>query len=456
MSALRLVFVDDDDTLRKVLTRELSTRSFEVEAFASAEGVLESVRSRPPQAVLLDLFLPGVTGLELLASIRALDPSQAVVVLTAHGSVEQAVEAMRAGAQDFLTKPVRLDVLEQTLLRAAETHALSESNARLRRAVGADRAPPILGQSEAVRALRADIERVAQSDGSLLVQGEHGTGKELVARHVHARSRRAAEPFVVINCGALPESLVESELFGHEKGAFTGADRRRMGLFEAAHGGSLFLDELGELPRAVQPALLRALQFGEVRPVGGERTRLVDVRVIAATNRDLEQEVRAGAFREDLFWRVTTLRLDVPPLRGRREDVRELAVAFLARAAARAGRALSFDSDALERLAEHEWPGNVRELENAAERLVVMASGTRVDRSTVERHVLTRTGLGGELPTLELATLERLAVEAAMRRSGGDKRAAAESLGIALKTLYNKLDRFGLRPPRDPRENEAC
>jgi DNA-binding NtrC family response regulator len=456
MSGVRLLFVDDDETLRKVLARELSARGFAVEAFASSDGVLDSVRSRSPQAVLLDLLLPGMDGIELLRRIRALDPTQAVVVLTAHGSVEQAVEAMRAGAQDFLTKPVRLDVLEQTLLRAAETHALLESNERLRRVASVERAAPILGSSALVRALRADIERVAQSDGSLLVQGEHGTGKELVARHVHAHSKRAAEPFVVVNCGALPESLFESELFGHEKGAFTGADRRRLGLFEAAHGGSLFLDELGELPRAVQPALLRALQFGEVRPVGGERTKQVDVRVIAATNRELDQEVRSGSFREDLFWRVTTLRLDVPPLRARREDVRELAVAFLARAAARAGRALGFDAEALELLAEHDWPGNVRELENAAERLVVMTQGPLVDRDAVVRHVLARNAPGGELPTLELEALERLAVEAAMRRSAGDKRAAAELLGIALKTLYNKLDRFGLRPSREERESEAC
>ncbi len=456
MSGVRLLFVDDDDTLRKVLARELSARGFQVEAFASSEGVLESVQSRPPQAVLLDLFLPGVGGIELMRRIRALDASQAVVVLTAHGSVEQAVEAMRAGAQDFLTKPVRLDVLEQTLLRAAETHGLFESNERLRRAASVDPPAPILGSSALVCALRADIERIAQSAGSLLVQGEHGTGKELVARHVHAKSPRANEPFVVVNCGALPESLIESELFGHEKGAFTGADRRRVGLFEAAHGGSLFLDELGEFPKAVQPALLRALQFGEVRPVGGERTRLVDVRVIAATNRDLEAEVRSGSFREDLFWRVTTLRLDVPPLRARREDVRELALAFLARAAARAGRALAFDADALERLADHEWPGNVRELENAAERLVVMVQGPRVDREAVERHVLARNALGGELPTLELEALERIAVEAAMRRCGGDKREAAALLGIALKTLYNKLDRYGLRPAREERESEAC
>jgi DNA-binding NtrC family response regulator len=448
MSSVRLLLVDDDDTLRRVLTRELSVRGFEVEAFASADGVLEAVRARPPQAVLLDLLLPGVGGQELLRSIRALDPSQAVVVLTGHGSVAHAVEAMRAGALDFLTKPVRLDVLEQTLLRAAETHALVESNARLRRVATVERPVPIQGRSAAVEALRGDIERVAASTGSLLIQGEHGTGKELVARHVHAAGPRAAEPFVVVNCGAIPEALLESELFGHEKGAFTGAERRRVGLFEAAHGGTLFLDELGELPRAVQPALLRALQFGEVRPVGSDRTGHVDVRVIAATNRDLEAEVRSGSFREDLYWRVAALRIEVPPLRARREDVRDLAVSFLARCAARAGRRLAFEPDALERLTQHEWPGNVRELENAAERLCVMTEGGRVDRAAVERHVLVPATTGGDLPTLELEQLERLAVEAALRRHDGNKRAAAATLGIALKTLYNKLDRYGLRPQR--------
>jgi DNA-binding NtrC family response regulator len=314
---------------------------------------------------------------------------------------------------------------------------------------------PLLGDSRSMQALRRAIERVAASDASLLIQGENGTGKELVARSVHELGRRAEQPFVVVNCGGIPEALFESELFGHERGAFTGADRRRVGLFEAAHGGTLFLDELGELPATVQPALLRALQFGEVRPVGGERVRTVDARVLAATNRNLLEMVEQGAFREDLYYRIATLQIDVPPLRERLGDIRLLATTFLARSAARLGRRITFEEAALQRLAEHLWPGNVRELENAAERLAVMVEGAVIDAELVERHVLVRRPTRGELPSLRLEELEKLAIVAALRRHGGDKKAAAAELGIAFKTLYNKLDRYGLRNPSEEQNASA-
>ncbi|MCI0589212.1 MAG: sigma-54 dependent transcriptional regulator [Planctomycetes bacterium] len=458
MKALRAFFVDDDEALRWIFERELPARGIQLRCFASAEGVLEALRTEPPDAILLDLRLPGTGGLDLLQQIRTQDPDQQIVVLTGHGSVEEAVEAMRRGAFDFLTKPVRLDLLQETLRQASEKHALLEDNRRLRRALLGGRAEArLLGEGPAMRELRASIERVAKSDAHLLVQGENGSGKELVAQEVHLRGPRAEAPFVVVNCGAIPDTLFESELFGHEKGAFTGADRRRVGLYEAAHGGTLFLDEAGELPLSSQPALLRAVQFGEVRPVGGERTRRVDVRVIAATNRKLGALVDAQAFREDLYYRIATLVLDVPPLRARREDVPLLAEGFLARSAARLGRRLRFAPEALARLAEHDWPGNVRELESAAERLAVMAEGEEITADHVERFVLRRDRAAGELPTLSLEELERLAVLAALKRHGGDKRAAAATLGIALKTLYNKLDRYGLRPvePGGPPAPEA-
>jgi two-component system, NtrC family, C4-dicarboxylate transport response regulator DctD len=442
----RILFVDDDPTLRKVLARELADAGFDVRAFASADGVLDAVRERPPDAVLLDLRLPGIGGLGLLKQLRAADENVQVVMLTGHGAVPEAVEAMRLGANDFLTKPVHLDVLDQVLRHAAEKRALLEDNARLRRAVEPQAAAGLVGESAAMQRLRREVERIARSDSHVLIQGENGTGKELVARQVHALSGRASAPFVVLNCGAIPSTLVESELFGHERGAFTGADKRRIGLFEAAHGGTLFLDEIGELPKAVQPALLRAIQFGEVRPVGGDRTREVDVRVLAATNRCLEAMTKTGEFREDLYYRVATLVLDVPPLRARRDDIGALADLFLGRCAARAGRKLSLDEAALARLKEHDWPGNVRELENAAERLCVMAEGTSVDADLVERYVLRHRTGRGELPTLDLDGLEKIAIQAALERHDGDKKAAAATLGIALKTLYNKLDRYGLRP----------
>ncbi|MCY2959196.1 MAG: sigma-54 dependent transcriptional regulator [Planctomycetota bacterium] len=447
MKAPRILFVEDDESLRKVLTRELTDAGFDVKSFASAEGVVDAVRQQAPDAMLLDLRLPGVDGLELLARVRAIDESCQVVVFTGHGAVPEAVEAMRRGAHDFLTKPVRLEVLEQTLRRAVEKRSLLEDNARLRRVLEPSAgAGGLIGDGAAMKRLRHEIERVAASGSAVLIQGENGTGKELVARSLHAQSPRSKEPFVVINCGAVPSTLVESELFGHEKGAFTGADRRRIGLFEAAHQGTLFLDEIGELPKAVQPTLLRALQFGEIRPVGSDRTRRVDVRVIAATNRKLTEMVAKGEFREDLYYRVATLVIEVPPLRERRDDVRALANLFLARCGARTGRRFEIEDTALRGLEQYDWPGNVRELENAAERMCVMADGERITAELVERYVLRKDVASADLPTLELDALEKRAVIAALARYRGDKKAAALALGIALKTLYNKLDRFGLRP----------
>ena len=350
-------------------------------AFADASGVVEAVRSEPPEALLVDLRLPGTSGLDLLAQVRSVDERAQVVVLTGHGAVPEAVEAMRRGAHDFPAKPVRLAVLEQVLRRAVERRALLEGNERLRRVVEHDSSPgQLLGSAPAMARLREELGRVARSDSHVLVIGENGTGVELVVRELHARSARAKEPLVVLNCGSVPANLVESELFGHEKGAFTGADRRRVGLFEATHGGTLMLDEIGKLPKAVQPTLLRALQFGQIRPVGSDRSRKVDVRVVSATHRDLRERIRSGEFREDLFYRIAPLVLEVPALRERREDIPELARAFVARSAARLGRSLELEPAAVELLQRHDWSGNVRELENAAERLCVMADDSSIGR----------------------------------------------------------------------------
>ncbi len=442
-----VLFVDDDVSLRRVLTRELEQMGFEVRAFASSEGVLDALRARAADAALVDLKLPGVDGLELLKQIREIDEHLQVVMLTGHGAVPEAVEAMKRGAHDFLTKPVQLDVLEQTLRRALEKHELLDANLRLRRASEpAPNASRLTGSSESMQRLRREVQRVAASASSVLIQGENGVGKELVAREIHARGPRANAPFVVVNCGAIPVTLIESELFGHERGAFSGAERKRIGLFEAAHGGTLFLDEIGELPKAVQPALLRALQFGEVRPVGSERTKAVDVRVLAATHRELGRAIAAGEFREDLYYRISTLVLDVPALRERRQDISALAESILARACARTGRRIGLAPSAIEALAAHDWPGNVRELENVIERVVVMGEGDSIDGVELERF-LQRKGQrpSGVLPSLNLGVLERMALGAAMRQFDGDKKAAAAELGVALKTLYNMLDRHGLR-----------
>ena len=449
----RLFLVDDDDTLRRVLSIELGELGFDVRAFASADGVVEAVRAEPPDALLVDLRLPGIGGLELLRRLRSADERVQAVMLTGHGAIPEAVEAMRLGAYDFLTKPASLEVLDQVLRRAVERRGLIEDNERLRRVVELDLTRSgIVGTSAAMARLRGEIERVAKSDSHVLVVGENGTGKELVTRHLHAISARSTQPFVVVNCGAVPATLVESELFGHERGAFTGAEKRRVGLFEAAHGGTLMLDEVGELPKAVQPALLRALQFGEIRPVGSDRVRRVDVRVVSATNRDLRKRIAEGEFREDLYYRIAPLVLEVPPLRARREDVPELARRFVQRSAGRLGRQLELDPDAIRRLEGHDWPGNVRELENAAERLCVMCDGERIGPELVDRYVLRNGGPQGDLPTLNLDELERRAVLDALERHGGDKRAASATLGIALKTLYNKLERYGLKAGTPPPE----
>ncbi|MCC6672687.1 MAG: sigma-54-dependent Fis family transcriptional regulator [Planctomycetes bacterium] len=449
MSPRRLLLVEDDATLRRVLARELAAFGFAVAAYPSAEEALAALGDAQPEVALVDLRLPGMDGLTLLQRLRATDPDLQVVVLTGHGAVPDAVQAMRLGAHDFVTKPTSLEVIEQTLRRALETRALVLDNRRWRRLAASEEDPAgILGESPAIQELRGLVERVAGSDTNVLIQGENGTGKELVARSIHLRSARRDGPFVVLNCGAIPEALLESELFGHERGAFTGADKRRLGLFEASDGGTLFLDEIGELPVAVQPALLRALQFREIRPVGSDRLRTVDVRLVAATNRDLHAEIAAGRFREDLYYRIAALTLEVPPLRARRGDVPILAAAILARVCLASGRRIELAPDAVAALQQHEWPGNVRELENALTRLCVFAPGDTIHAAEVERLVVQRARrtAPGSLPTLDLEELERLAVLESLRRHGGDKKAAAAELGVSLKTLYNKLARYGAPP----------
>ncbi|MCB9878590.1 MAG: sigma-54-dependent Fis family transcriptional regulator [Planctomycetes bacterium] len=439
----RVLLVEDDDSLRRVLGKELGRMGFTVEIHADGAGVAGIVERFEPHTVLLDMHLPETPGLDVLSQLHALEPRLPVVVFTGQGSVQAAVQAMQRGAFDFLQKPVALDVLEQTLRRAVAHAELQQENARLRRAAAhtAARSLDVQLPSEASQRLEQQVARVAVADQSVLIRGASGTGKEIVARRVHAGSERRQQPFVVVHCGAIPRQLVESELFGHVKGAFSGADQKRPGLFEAANGGTLFLDEVGELPLEVQPALLRALQFGEIRPVGSDHVRHVDVRFVAATHRDLLQAVGTGAFREDLYYRLAVLELTVAPLRERRADIEPLAVAFLQREAARAGRELRFAPSALARLQACDWPGNVRELENAVVRLAVLADGPEVTAADVDGASFGgQAAPPGALPTLELAKLEELAIDAALQRCHGNKTRAAAALGIALKTLYNKLN----------------
>ncbi|MCB9889675.1 MAG: sigma-54-dependent Fis family transcriptional regulator [Planctomycetes bacterium] len=447
MKSRRIVIVEDDESFATVISRELERGGWRVRVFADVTGVCDAVHEFIPNVMLLDLRLAQSSGLGLLRELRMQDADVQVVVLTAHGAVPDVVEAMRLGAYDFLTKPVQLDILEQTLARAVEKNELLVENRRLRREVrGVTRLDPLFGESPAMVELRQTVLRVAQAASHVLILGENGTGKELVARCLHGESRRVDSPFVAVNCGAIPTELVESELFGHEAGAFTGANRRHRGLFESAHGGTLFLDEIGELPLHLQPALLRAVQSGEVRRVGGREMELFDVRVLAATNRDLADAVACGQFREDLFYRLSALQVDVPPLRDREEDVVLLARRLLAEYCAEHGRNLHFADAALLRLRSHDWPGNVRELQNVITRVGVLANGPEVGIEDLDELVFARQQAKAVgLPTLLLDDLERLAITEALERCGGDKKHAARQLGIALKTLYNKLARYDLR-----------
>ena len=439
-----VLLVEDDESLRKVLTKELGRMGHRVHARIDAQDLVAALRQHEPDVVLLDLHLPGLGGMDALTLIVQHDPELPVVVSTGHGTVALAVQAMQRGAFDFLTKPVSLDVLEQAVQRAQAHGQLLRENGRLRRAAAhaAAGAMVVPSRSPAAQRLDQQIERIAKASQCVLITGESGTGKELVARRLHGSSARCGQPFVVVHCGAVPRQLIESELFGHTKGAFTGADQKRPGLFEAADGGTLFLDEVGELPLDLQPALLRAVQFGEVRAVGSDQVRHVDVRLLAATHRDLRGKVQDGSFREDLFYRIAVLELAVPPLRDRASDIPELARAFLARESVRAGRDLELDEAALAELRQHSWPGNVRELENAIVRLAVLVDGPHITAADIRDYVLggDRTTASGELPTLDLHALETLAIGKAMTRFDGNKPKAAAALGIALKTLYNKLN----------------
>jgi two-component system response regulator HydG len=454
----RILIVEDNETLRETLADVLREARHAVQSAASGEQAQELCATSLPDLVLTDLKLPGIDGLALLAHVKGLDPLIEVIVLTAYGTIEKAVDAMRAGAFDFLTKPLMMDQLlakvEQALTVRADRLALMRERERrryLEEEVGAEfNAGEIVGRSQVMQSLFATIARVAKAQSSVLITGESGTGKELVARAIHLRSGRCEGPFVRVNCGALAEGVLESELFGHERGAFTGALRQRRGRFELAEGGTLFLDEIADIGASVQVRLLRVLQEHEFERVGGEATLRVDVRVIAATNRDIQAEVAAGRFREDLFYRLYVIPIHLAPLRERKEDVPLLANHFLQRLAVRLGRPnVALSEGALRMLMLYNWPGNVRELENALERAIVLCEGERI----TERDVMfLEKGGQAALPlpagivplNQALEDLERVLLARAMEQAGGTKAEAARLLGIKTSALYYKLEKYGL------------
>ncbi len=448
----RLLLVDDDRALCEALESGLRARGLSVVWRTSADEALLLLDTEDFDVVLTDLNMRGTDGIELCRRVQATRPDVPVIVLTGFGSLDAAVSAMRAGAYDFLSKPVKLDVLTLAVRRAVQHRTLGDEVKRLRTeaAAGGAHFEPLVGTSAAMRKVYDLMARVSASEVSVLITGESGTGKEVVARAIHARSRRRSGPFVAVNCSAMPEALLESELFGHMRGAFPDAHETRVGLFKQANGGTLFLDEIGDMPIALQPKLLRALQERRVRPVGSGVEVPVDVRLVTATNYDLESAIEEGRFREDLFFRINVVNVALPPLRARSSDILPLAQHFTLQVAKRTDKAVrGISASAAEKLVAYGWPGNVRELQNCMERAVTLA---RFEELTVddlpEKIRDYKPGylvVGGDDPS-ELAPLEeveRRYILRVLEAVGGNKSVAARVLGIERRTLYRKLERFG-------------
>ena len=446
--------VDDDQANLDSLERILAREGWRFLRAASGPSALELLRGEPVDVVLTDLMMPGMSGQELLRGVRAIAPEVEIVLMTAYGTVEAAVAAMKDGAYDFLTKPLKRHAVIKSVTQALEKRRLLQENKQLRaRLAGA--AQPIVGQSPSLRATLDVIRQAAPSSATVLLLGESGTGKELYARALHEHSPRAAGPFVPINCAAIPETILESELFGYERGAFTGAVQRKEGRIERGQGGTLFLDEVGELTPAVQVKLLRFLQEGEIERLGGTGAIKVDARVVAATNQHLSARVREGKFREDLFYRLNVIQVVLPPLRDRVEDVPLLADHFIARYAAKNGKPIrGLTREALAALESYPWPGNVRELEHAIERAVVLSQGAEIGLDDLPESVRSSpparaTGAAGALEgrtlTVPLGTtmdeIELRVIRETLRQTKGDKNLAAQLLGIAARTIYRKLEK---------------
>jgi DNA-binding NtrC family response regulator len=444
-----ILVVDDDPVMREMLTDLLETRDYEVRTAGSGDEALEIAAEQEFACILTDLQMPGMDGLELLGAIRERHPDIPTVMMTSFGSIETAVEAMRVGAHDFITKPFEPEQLVLTLERALEKHELQEENRRLRAAVERTASfGDLVGKSVAMNEIYALIRKIAGNGSNVLVTGESGTGKEVVARTIHFTGSRAHEPFVPINCTAMPEGLLESELFGHVRGAFTGAHSNKKGLFEAADGGTLFLDEIGDMSPTLQGKLLRVLQDREIRPVGGNQSVKVDVRLIAATHCDLRAEIEQGNFREDLFYRLNVIPIHIPPLRERPDDIPSLAQAFVQRQSG--GVAYHLSEKAMQKLQRAAWPGNARELENCIERSLALSESNEIKASDIlVSDEPTRTAGSLEASIVQLAQEHRMTlhdlndlyVNAVLEATHGRKSEAARILGVNRRTLYRREER---------------
>ncbi|MBW2267376.1 MAG: sigma-54-dependent Fis family transcriptional regulator [Deltaproteobacteria bacterium] len=444
-----LLVVDDDTAMREMLASLFREKGYPVEEAASADEALERAREVEFDAVLSDVRMPGRSGVELVGELRRFRPGVPVVLMTAFGSVDAAVDAMRAGAFDYITKPFEPEAVMVTLERALEHRELEEENRRLRRAVATSTSlGDLRGESPALAEIVAMIKKVAGGSSSVLITGESGTGKEVVARTLHYQGARKDAPFVPINCTALPEGLLESELFGHVRGAFTGAHTSKRGLFEKANGGTLFLDEIGDMGPALQGKLLRVLQDREIRPVGGNSSVKVDVRIVAATNKELDKEMEAGRFREDLYYRLNVIPIHIPPLRERPEDIPTLVKVFLRRHADGEGRGIS--PEAVRHLAAQPWRGNARELENYIERALALSDSPQIGLADLHVGEHEAPPAAASLDAgvreaadagLTLRELEERYTDMILQRTGGNKLRAAKILGIDRKTLYRRAER---------------
>ena len=461
---LRILFADDEAHLRDLMQMELPRIGHEVTVCPDGVAAVKALEKGTYDIALLDIKMPGLTGIEVLAKVRQASPETQVIIMTGHATVDTAVQALRLGAFDYLTKPCKWAELEVLLSRVAErrdlTNKVTAFETRLKAVEGT---PLIVGETPGMQAIKRQIEMVAPTDAGVLILGETGTGKELIAKNLHDKSRRANHAFIPVNCGALPENLVESELFGHRKGAFTGADTNRKGLFEVANGGTLFLDEVGELDKSVQVKLLRFLESGEIRRVGENDPFRVDVRVVCATHRDLREMIETEAFREDLFFRINMFEIVLPPLRERKADLPALARHMIKRYnSKRSGLDIDLTDDAIEALSYHDWPGNIRELANAIERASILSGGgdiraehlptpggnySRRSTTSTTAHVASSSTAGGPhfaIPegTPTLRDVEMKFIQTVLEKHNGNKPAAAKELGIALKTLYNKINQL--------------
>jgi len=455
MPRARVLVVDDEEGVRSSLAGILQDEGYQVDAVESGEKCLEMITRNDYKAVFLDVWLPGRDGLEILTELTGKAAAPAVVMISGHGTIETAVKAAKMGAYDFIEKPLSLEKVTLTLRNALNQRRLEEKNRILKEALGGGE--KLVGESPAIRRLREEIARAAPTNGRVLILGENGTGKELVARLIHSLSLRKEEPFIEVNCAAIPEDLIESELFGHVRGAFTGAVETKRGKFELADGGTLLLDEIGDMSLKTQSKVLRVLQEQTCEPVGGSVGRQVDVRVLAATNKDLTQEIAHGQFREDLYFRLNVIPLKVPPLRERREDVSPLARHFLGRFAGEYGLRREIAPEAMEALVRYDWPGNVRELRNTLERMVIMTAeevirvrdlpaAVRSGKEGAESPWEALDGFGSLKKARE--AFEKRFIARRLEEAGGNVVRAAELLGLERSHLYRKLKAYGIKGDR--------